>query len=55
MAAIQVSQILIHDNPSAFTDPFRFEVTFDALQDLEHDLEWRLTYVRFARRVFHNH
>jgi len=45
MSTIQVTQILIHDNPAAFTDPFRFEVTFEALQGLEDDLEWRLTYV----------
>lgn len=33
------------ENPALFTNPFQFEITFECLQELEDDLEWKVIYV----------
>ena len=33
------------DNPTTFTSPFQFEITFECLQELDDDLEWKILYV----------
>ena len=36
------------DNPTQFNNPFSFEVTFECLQELDDDLEWKVVYVANA-------
>jgi histone chaperone ASF1 len=36
------------DNPSAFFNPFQFEITFECIEDLKEDLEWKIIYVGSA-------
>lgn len=36
------------DNPSPFFNPFQFEITFECIEDLKDDLEWRIIYVGSA-------
>lgn len=48
MAAVQVTDIRVLNNPSKFTDKFAFEITFESQHELVEDLEWRLTYVGSA-------
>ena len=38
----------ITDNPSAFFNPFQFEITFECIEDLKEDLEWKIIYVGSA-------
>mmetsp|Transcript_5253 Transcript_5253/g.7262 ORF Transcript_5253/g.7262 Transcript_5253/m.7262 type:complete len:233 (-) Transcript_5253:317-1015(-) len=45
MALVNVTNVIVLDNPTAFTNPFQFEVTFECLQQLEDDLEWKVIYV----------
>lgn len=35
MALVNVTNIVVLDNPTSFTNPFTFEVTFECLQALE--------------------
>jgi len=35
MALVNVTNIVVLDNPTAFTNPLTFEVTFECLQELE--------------------
>jgi histone chaperone ASF1 len=37
------------DNPTCFTNPFQFEITFECLQQLDDDLEWKVLYVGSAQ------
>ena len=37
------------DNPTCFTNPFQFEITFECLQELDDDLEWKVLYVGSAQ------
>lgn len=45
MAAISVTNIKVLDNPAKFFDPFKFEITFECLQELPNDIEWKVIYV----------
>lgn len=64
MSVVSLLGVKVLDNPAAFTDPYKFEITFECLEQLrngEHherhlenteltplDLEWKLTYVGSA-------
>lgn len=48
MAYVTLTNITVLDNPTAFTNPFQFEVTFECAHPLEADLEWKITYVGSA-------
>lgn len=54
MSAVQITNITVLQNPCGFLDPFRLEITFEASQELEEDLEWRLTYVGSADSEMHD-
>ena len=36
------------ENPSTFDRPFQLEITFECLQELQNDLEWKVIYVGSA-------
>ena len=42
------------NNPAKFTDPYEFEITFECLESLKNDLEWKLTYVGSSRSLDHD-
>nr|CCA20191.1 histone chaperone ASF1like protein putative [Albugo laibachii Nc14] len=48
MAFVTLTNITVLANPTAFTNPFQFEVTFECAHALEDDLEWKITYVGSA-------
>ena len=48
MSLVNVIQVTVLDNPTAFTNPFQFEITFECLQELSDDLEWKVIYVGSA-------
>lgn len=35
MALVNVTNVVVLDNPTAFTNPLTFEVTFECLQELD--------------------
>jgi len=48
MAKVQICNVVVLDNPSPFKNPFQFEITFECLEDLKEDLEWKIIYVGSA-------
>ena len=44
----------ILDNPAPFLSPFSFEITFECLQPLSDDLEWKVLYVGSAEDTSHD-
>ena len=34
MAKVQLTNVTVLDNPTAFNNPFQFEITFECLEDL---------------------
>ncbi|KAJ1605325.1 putative ASF1 anti-silencing function 1 like protein [Cryptosporidium canis] len=48
MSLVNVTSVKIFKNPAAITDPFEFEISFECLQSLEEDLEWKIVYISCA-------
>ena len=48
MAKVHVQNVVVLDNPSNFSNPFQFEITFECTEDLNEDLEWKIIYVGSA-------
>jgi len=45
MAKIQIVGVEVQDNPAMFSDPLKFQITFDCVENLDDDLEWKIIYV----------
>ncbi|CCK68607.1 nucleosome assembly factor ASF1 KNAG_0B01600 [Huiozyma naganishii CBS 8797] len=54
MSIVSLLGIKVLNNPAKFTDPYEFEITFECLESLKNDLEWKLTYVRSSRSLDHD-
>ncbi|KFM57813.1 Histone chaperone asf1, partial [Stegodyphus mimosarum] len=54
MAKVHVCNVVVLDNPSPFFNPFQFEVTFECIEDLKEDLEWKIIYVGSAESEAHD-
>ncbi|XP_050424249.1 histone chaperone asf1 [Adelges cooleyi] len=54
MAKVQLSNVVVLDNPSPFLNPFQFELTFECIEDLNEDLEWKMIYVGSAESEEHD-
>lgn len=48
MSIVYVTNVAVGRNPCAMTDPFELEVSFECLESLQEDLEWKLVYVGSA-------
>ncbi|XP_071953562.1 histone chaperone asf1b-B-like [Antedon mediterranea] len=48
MSKVQITNVRVLDNPASFLNPFQFEITFECLEDLAEDLEWKIIYVGSA-------
>ena len=45
MAAINVTNVRVLNNPANFKENYRFEITFECLTPLQEDIEWKIIYV----------
>lgn len=54
MSIVSLLGIKVLNNPANFSDPYEFEITFECLEPLKHDLEWKLTYVGSSRSLEHD-
>ncbi|RZF44221.1 hypothetical protein LSTR_LSTR003861 [Laodelphax striatellus] len=54
MAKVQLGNVVVLDNPSPFLNPFQFELTFECIEELKEDLEWRMIYVGSAESEEHD-
>jgi len=45
MSLVNILNVTVLDNPTAFSNPFQFEIQFECVQALDDDLEWKLIYV----------
>nr|CAB3460780.1 unnamed protein product [Digitaria exilis] len=48
MSAVNITNVAVLDNPTAFLNPFQFEISYECLVPLDDDLEWKLIYVGSA-------
>lgn len=45
MSIVSLLNVTVLNNPAKFMDPYEFEITFECLEPLQDDLEWKLIYV----------
>ncbi|KAL6721016.1 Histone chaperone asf1 [Lecanora helva] len=54
MSVVSLLGVKVLKNPAKFSDPYHFEITFECLEQLQKDLEWKLTYVGSATSSEHD-
>jgi histone chaperone ASF1 len=54
MSVVSLLGVKVLNNPAAFSDSYEFEITFECLEQLQKDLEWKLTYVGSATSSEHD-
>ncbi|KKY15037.1 putative histone chaperone asf1 [Phaeomoniella chlamydospora] len=54
MSVVSLLGVKVLNNPANFTDSYEFEITFECLEQLQKDLEWKLTYVGSATSSEHD-
>ncbi|KAI7210718.1 Histone chaperone [Hortaea werneckii] len=54
MATVSLLNVTVRNNPAPFNAPYEFEITFECLEPLQKDLEWKLTYVGSATSSEHD-
>ncbi|KAF2001002.1 histone deposition protein Asf1 [Amniculicola lignicola CBS 123094] len=54
MSVVSLLGVNVLNNPAAFDAPYEFEITFECLETLQKDLEWKLTYVGSAQSSEHD-
>lgn len=54
MSVVNIVNVHVLDNPTRFTNPFQFEITFECTSALQDDLEFRVVYVGSAEDAAHD-
>lgn len=54
MSVVSLLGVKVLNNPAKFGDSYQFEITFECLESLQKDLEWKLTYVGSATSTEHD-
>jgi histone chaperone ASF1 len=55
MSIVNVTNVLVHNNPCKFTEPFKFEISFECIPPgLQEELEWKMIYVGSAEDEKHD-
>ncbi|MCJ1337129.1 Histone chaperone asf1 [Bachmanniomyces sp. S44760] len=54
MSVVSLLGVKVLNNPANFSDAYEFEITFECLEQLQKDLEWKLTYVGSATSSEHD-
>ena len=54
MSVVSLLGVKVLNNPAPFTEAYHFEITFECLEQLKEDLEWKLTYVGSATSSEHD-
>ncbi|KAL0480455.1 histone chaperone ASF1A [Acrasis kona] len=45
MSSVMIKDVKVFSNPAPFNSPIEIEVTFECVEELKEDLEWKLVYV----------
>ncbi|KAF2084581.1 histone deposition protein Asf1 [Saccharata proteae CBS 121410] len=54
MSVVSLLNVSVRNNPAPFLSPYEFEITFECVEQLKSDLEWKLTYVGSATSSEHD-
>ena len=48
MAAVNILQVSVLQNPASYADPLAFDIEYECYSALQDDLEWKMIYVGSA-------
>jgi histone chaperone ASF1 len=54
MSCISITNVQILDNPTRFTNPLQFEISYECIRELKEDLEWKVVYVGSSESEEHD-
>ncbi|CAF0728730.1 unnamed protein product [Didymodactylos carnosus] len=54
MVKVLLTNVVVHNNPAKFSSSFNFEIQFECLEQLTHELEFKLIYVGSAETCDHD-
>ena len=54
MAKVTISEVEPLQPECLFTDPFKFKIRFNCIEDLQDDLDWKIIYVGSANSNQHD-
>ncbi|KAL8794023.1 MAG: hypothetical protein Q9195_003429 [Heterodermia aff. obscurata] len=54
MSVVSLLGVKVLNNPAPFDSKYQFEITFECLENLKNDLEWKVTYVGSATSSEHD-
>merc|ERR1711916_83169 len=52
--SVDITNVTVLDNPTSFTNPMQFEITFECVAPLSDDLEFKVIYVGSANSESHD-
>lgn len=52
MAKVQLSNVVVLDNPSPFLNPFQFELTFECIEDLNEGIILKIMWIIIYFKLF---
>ncbi|GJJ73354.1 histone chaperone ASF1 [Entomortierella parvispora] len=54
MSIVNITQIEVLNNPTHYSSPYQFEITFECIAPIDADLEWKIIYVGSADSNAHD-
>lgn len=45
MSVVNLTNVVVHNNPCPFSAEFQFEIDFEVLGGMEDEIEWKLTWI----------
>ncbi|KAJ3174332.1 Histone chaperone asf1 [Geranomyces variabilis] len=54
MSMVNIVNVQVTNNPCTFFDPFAIEITFEVIEELQEDLEFKMVYVGSAESELHD-
>ena len=49
MSLINVTNVIVENNPALFTSNYKFSITFECLKEIPGEIEWKLIYIGNAK------
>ncbi len=49
MTSLNITNVVVHNNPSPFLTQLKFQITFECIRELPEVVEWKLIYIGSAR------
>jgi len=49
MSLVNITNILVENNPAPFCAPFKLVISFECLKEIKEEIEWEFVYIGSAK------